>query len=299
MILLHTCLYYILIYIYIYKPSEEIDKKNIKDIKTTFDEVLNSYRQIINASSMFEDLINSLNPYKTKIKLIRCLAIGSFHQDLPARYQLALLLEIIQYLSSHSTDNNNNEQQSITVSIYDPIFDKDDLDYISTKQQKENWKLEESMPFVSSNDLTLFFLPHAPLNLTETILNIERPKLCLANNIITHTDRYTKLQLFEKYPFISKLVHSLESTTQPIIPKDIETENDQFETFISKKNKRRNRNNNNKHIIYKEPTIDYDSIDTYFKNCSILTDFNNGKLLKDIKNTWINSFSDLTLHLIE
>lgn len=249
-----------------------------------FQDGLTTCRKVVKESAMFEELCQALRPHRSLVEKVRCLAIGSFHDEFPARYQLALLLELIDFIE-------DEKQRTIEVSVYDPVFTSDDLNFIS--DMGPNWMCSKEAPSwigVGNSNQVLFFLPHAPLDLTEEILKTEKPELWLANNVIAHTDRYTKLQLHEKYPVISKLLNVLESSLKndPIakLPDD-----EEFKTFVSKKKKRRNRK------VFIEPKIDYDSVDSHFETCKILTSFNNGLLLKE--QPWINSFSDLTLHHIE
>lgn len=242
----------------------------------SFEELLQGDRHVIKSSSMFHDLCGALEPYGAKIDRIRCLAIGGFHETFPARYQLALLLELVDYLAH---DGN------LLVSIYDPVFSDDDKAYITAKGQQ--WTIDENSPWRDESDSTLFFLPHAPLDLSEVIVASEKPKLWLANNVIQHSDRYTKLQLHEKYPLMSKLVNCLSLRQQP--PSQTE---DQFAVFVSKKSKKKRAKNR-----FQEPEINYADVCSYFSECKVLTDFDNGILLKE--QPWVNSFSDLTLHLIE
>lgn len=261
------------------------NQKTTEKIRS-FPEILESYEAIIRPSEMFSELCKTLDIYKENINKIRCLAIGSFTEDFQAGYQLALLLELVKYL-----DKND---KSVHVSIYDPVFNNQDKQYI--KDNVKGWTIEENMDETNLDSAsTLFFLPHAPLDLTEDILKNEKPRYLLANNVIQHTDRYTKAQLYEKYPILGKLVHFSEKkfreTKSPTNTDD--NTNDDFTTFLSKK--KRNRNSKSKYKLV-EAKIDYDSIITNFSDCQILTTFENGKMLKDMP--WINSFSDLSMHLI-
>lgn len=241
----------------------------------TFDEKLAVCRENVKNSIMFKELSEKLQTYLKDVEKIRCLAIGSFNGDHQARYQLALLLEIIDLVSCDKS----------AVSIYDPVFNDEDIKFI----QDEGWSLEENVSVAKDYcQDTLFFLPHAPLDLTEKILADEKPKFWLANHIVIHTDRYTKVQLHDAYPMISKLVHVCEQnqTTQSTA-----SDEQEFTTFVPK----RKRRYNNKYK-YKEPEIEYSSIKTYFKECIVVTDFNKGALLR--KQPWVNSFSDLAFQLI-
>ncbi|KOG98081.1 Ber1p [Saccharomyces eubayanus] len=263
-------------------------KKTGKKIASdkSFEEVVQSDRDVLKKSKFLSDLFQSLQPYINDIKKVRCVAIGNFKEDFPATYQFALLLEIIDHIHSENS-------RDIVVSLYDPVFTKEETIYLKTLG--ERWVIEEN--FLESNTSNygsvLYFLPHAPLDLTENILSSECPHLWLANNIVSHTDRYTKAQLYEKYPRLGKLVHYLQPSITPETKK--QDSMDDFTTFVPKR-KRKNRNNSSK-LKVKLPELDYESIATKFTSCRILTDFDGGKYLKE--QPWINSFSDLTLHVVE
>lgn len=232
---------------------------------------LNEARIVIRESLMFASIREFLDEHKEDIKCVRCLALGCFSEDAPARYQLALLMEMISIL------------QLEKCSLFDPAFNKQDLEFI---QQNEKWVVEETPSFESDigPESILFFLPHAPLSLTESVIISESPKYWLANNLLRHTDRYTKSQLHQKYPHISLLTHYMNKNHKPIV------EDDGFTTFTSKR--RRNQKN-----IFQEAKIDYNAIDSPYKECVLLLDFENGAQL--CNHPWNNAFSDLALHCLK
>ncbi|CAI4035308.1 hypothetical protein SMKI_12G4590 [Saccharomyces mikatae IFO 1815] len=250
-----------------------------------FEEIVQINREILKESVFLSDLFQNLQPHLNNIKKIRCVAIGNFKNDFPATYQFALLLEIVNYIESENA-------RDIHISIYDPIFTQEEIQYLKSLGSK--WVMEEEFSANNASDYesVLYFLPHAPLNLTESILSSQRPHLWLANNIILHTDRYTKAVLCEKYPHLGKLVHYLEPNIALEAKKHDDA--DDFTTFIPKR--KRKYKNNSSRLRVKLPEIDYDTIATKFTSCQILTDFDGGKYLKE--EPWINSFSDLTLHAI-
>ena len=263
----------------------------------SFDKTVQEYRTTIRASAMFNDLCETLFKYKEQVTRIRCLALGEFYSDFPAKYQLALLLEILEFLE-------RDRDQKILVSIYDPVFGKDEKTFI--EKMGSNWTIDELITGDDDVHLmhTLFYLPHAPLDLTNTVLLREKPSLLLANNVTEHISRYTKLELFQKYPALSRLVYLLENTdsasksVQSVIsssetPGDAVSDGNNFTTYTSKRRRRKNKSK----FLFQEPDIDYSSINTWFESCKILTTFENGALLKD--KPWANSFSDMSLHLIE
>lgn len=149
------------------------------------EELLSERRSTIQSSEMFQDLKKHLEPHRNGICKIRCVAIGSFHEEFAALYQMALLLELWTFLGA---DRGNK----ILVSVYDPVFTGADRALIETLGPE--WSVDETVLWApSSASEVLYFLPHAPLDLTERIVASENPRFWLANHISKHTDRYTKL----------------------------------------------------------------------------------------------------------
>ncbi|SCU98440.1 LADA_0H13036g1_1 [Lachancea dasiensis] len=241
--------------------------------KASFEENLQERRAIIHRSRMFKALSEELDPFLKDITKIRCLAIGSFHEEFAALYQLALLLELLDLI--------NPGGASFKVSIYDPVFTDADRKFIGN--MGSDWTIDEKCPWDPENSSNvLFFLPHAPLDLTQNILISEKPKFFLANHIAKHVDRYTRAQLALKYPVLAKLNHVLASSDPH--------PDSGFKPFVSRKARRKQKHQP------QESEIDYDKIETYFQEVQVITDFSGGRSLMD--QPWINSFSDLALQLI-
>lgn len=189
---------------------------------------------------------------------IRCLALGLPTDSFQAGYQLAYLLELAQYLKVKPEN----------ISHWDPVFTEED-----TKSLKLLGHVVEEIWTVPEGTV-LYFMPHAELSMTNDIIDSEKPRWILANNLVHHTDRYTLQKLLDTYPLIAHLVHSLNSSeTKP--------ESDGFE----KVTKRRNRKQ------FQPPTLSYDYSTFYFDKANV-TQFkeNVGKQVP-----WNNSFSDLAL----
>ena len=185
---------------------------------------------------------------------IRCLALGSPSESKNAMYQLAYLKEVVDVLAIHD------------VSLYDPVFNIVDKELFRVM----DYAVEEI--YTPTDQLkTLYFLPHAPLELTEVLLNQENPLFLLANDLVSHTDRLTKLKLHQTYKTISLLVH---------LQQDVGIVSD----FIPVSKKKRN-----KKIVYQEPEIVYDLLENYFEKI---------KISRFQVDGWDNSFSDLAFHVI-
>jgi len=228
--------------------------------QTILKQNLSKKKKILEDSKLYQNVITSLTPHK--FSKIRCVALGSPSQEAPALYQLALLQLICE----------NFEIKAQDVSLFDPVFTSLDNDFFTSLQYEIN---DEYLP--NDTDDVLFFLPHAPLSLTDKVICSQRPKLLLANNLQTHTDRLTKLELFEKYPLISKLVSLLGNKN--------DSDADGFEHVVKKKNRRQK----NK---FAEPIIDHSKTESYFENIELKSykEFEEGE--------WLNSFTDLAFHKI-
>ena len=118
------------------------------------------------------------------------------------------------------------------------------------------------------------------MELTEQVLNDSEPSFLLANDIISHTDRLTKKKIHDTYRTISLLIKVLENTK--IEPK----ESDDFISVTVKKKK-----NRNKKPVFKEPEIEYNYENCYFKTAELIR-------IENVQGTWGSSFSDIAFHHI-
>lgn len=218
---------------------------------------LEAKEQAIKSSELFQHIQSDLSP--GLFTRIRCLALGSPSQNEPALYQLALL----RLLTAA------NDVEDADVSLYDPVFSPLDIELF----KELHYKHEDS--YDSEHRETLYFLPHAPLSLTSKIIKDDAPQLLLANNIITHTDRLTKSELFDKYPTLAKLTSLVDVKNSPV---------DDFKPVVSKRKSRKSKNK------FKEPELDYSKIEAHFQQATVTSykDFEEG--------AWLNSFTDIALH---
>ena len=224
---------------------------------------LSKYESIMAESSLFKETIKILE-YRS-ITHIRCLALGSPSDSNAALYQLAFLTQVCREFDVNPSN----------VSLYDPVFNELDNQFLTTVT---NFKITEKDTFIDLK--TLYFLPHASLELTEQVLNDSKPSFLLANDIISHTDRLTKKKIHDTYRTISLLIKVLENAK--ITPK----ESDDFVSVTLKKKK-----NRNKRPVFKEPEIEYDYANCYFKTAELIR-------IENAQGIWGNSFSDIAFHRI-
>ncbi|KAG7664983.1 uncharacterized protein J8A68_001511 [[Candida] subhashii] len=235
---------------------------------------ISQFQTTILNSKLFTEISTTLSstlPPKS-ITSIRCLALGSPTDSTPAKYQLSLLLQLIPLL--------NTPELITTISFYDPIFTELDIQLIKTLLPTAIIQQEYTPPIPNT---TLYFLPHAPLDLMEEILKVDKPAYLLCNDLISHTDRLTKRKLSEQYPTIAVCVEYLTKSEQT-------TTAEGGDGFIPVTKKRRNK----KKGVFVEPEIVYDFDGVYFKGVE-RERFDHGS---DKGDPWGNSFSDLAYHYI-
>lgn len=236
-----------------------LDRGQLEQLKLK----LSKYESVMAESSLFKETIKILKDHS--ITHARCLALGSPSDSNAALYQLAFLTQICR----HFDVNLSN------VSLYDPVFNEFDNQFLTNVT---NFKVSEEDIFVGLN--TLYFLPHASLELTEQILNDSKPSFLLANDIMSHTDRLTKKKIHDTYRTISLIIKVLENT------KTTPKEKDDFISVTVKKKK-----NRNKKPVFKEPEIEYDYRNCYFKAAELTR-------IENVQGVWGSSFSDIAFHHI-
>lgn len=246
-----------------YEPKkEDLEIEQVEDLSQDSKyqkllERLEKFKLIIQQSKLFKETVEKLD---SNFDSIRCLALGSPLESSNALYQLVYLILLIQ------------EKNIGKISIYDPIFNKYDIFLMKNL----NYQIEmEYTP--EHQEKTIYFMPHAPLELTNVIIKNDKPLFLLGNNLINHTDRFTKLKLHQTYPLIALLVQLVDSNS------------DDNQGFVKPK-KRKNK------LVYQEPVINYDYTinDCYFNHLTI-DNFTNNFSKND---PWGNSFSDLSYHKI-
>lgn len=227
---------------------------------------------ILKESELYEEIKKSLQG--VTFTKIRCLALGSPSQEQAALYQFALLQLIIEDFEIKNTE----------VSLYDPVFNELDNLFITSfdYKVKEEYNLNGT-----DTEYILYFLPHAPLSLTNIVISKESPKLLLANNIVTHTDRLTKQELFNNYPLISKFVNITENDNAEETKETASQENNEFQTVIPKK-----KNNRRQKGRFVEKKIDHSTVESYFDKIQ-LRSFKSYE-----EGPWMNAFTDIALHRV-
>ncbi|KAG7691826.1 hypothetical protein KL911_004710 [Ogataea haglerorum] len=143
--------------------------------------------ELIRSSELFMDIVETLESWKASStspwSKVRCLALGSPIEEEQANFQLALLCEIGRHLNINM------------VSVYDPAFTTEDKHFLSSEC---NFRIEQSFDPQGLDDV-LFFVPHAPIILLESLLS-KKPKYILTNDVSIYTNKFTHKEFFEKFP---------------------------------------------------------------------------------------------------
>jgi len=159
------------------RPSQQINIENTSEI-----DLPSQIRNIVNAteeiqtSDFFKNLLNlfnnSLDRVNKKITNIVCFGIGSISSSKTSQYQLALLLNLSKKFQS-------------PVEVFDPIFselDKKILLELKLILLSENCVGKKKLN--SRDEVTLFFLPHCPRELSNNLLYANWDSYLLQNCII-------------------------------------------------------------------------------------------------------------------
>ncbi|KZT59758.1 SRR1-domain-containing protein [Calocera cornea HHB12733] len=157
----------------------------------------------------FTDVLSSFQERcPLKPKKIICLGLGSPSEWAPARFQLALLLEVC-----HAFDLSSKE-----VEAYDPVFTEEDKEYLRglgvlvAEDQEARYELHEP---------TLVYMPHCDLpfynNLFEVNWNLKRLEnmILLGNDLEDYVVSGPTKRVRAKGPLVMKIVPYLAATALP------------------------------------------------------------------------------------
>ena len=249
------------------------NKKNLSEEEIITDKLFNKYNTLIQKSLLFKNLVPNLD-YVKDVRCIRCLALGSFIEEIQPLYQLSLLIEIVNHLIEL---NCKDDDYSLVVSLYDPAFTPKDISYINNElnnkkanitwvyEDEKNWENKESDKNV------LYYIPHGDLHLLNYLLPLLKPRFYLGNYIFDHLAR-VKADNDMAYLNNIKLKHC----------KNIKnSDSDDFEHIKQHKKKQ-------------EPieNIPVEFVDLYFNDIKVYTNFHESIE----QGPWLSSFSSLALH---
>ena len=243
------------------KGSKKVTRLKIK---------LQNHESCVKSSGLYSHAVSLLEPLK--FTRIRCLALGSPTQEFQALYQLAFLNLIVSHFGVLPEN----------VSLYDPAFTSEDIQLLENELKYTVMGPDNGTNVPETTKSTLFYMPHAPRSLTESILRHSEPLWFLANDFSVTMGTLTKAKFLEQYPLLASLVNLHEKSGH----KSKILENDGFTPVKRKRNRARK-------IVYVEPDLDYGSVETYFSGIQI------NRIQADDEAPWKDSFSDLALNVVE
>ncbi|KAL6928911.1 hypothetical protein ACO0SA_002241 [Hanseniaspora valbyensis] len=273
------------------KRKNKYNKKQISQQEIISEKLFNKYNEVVTKSKIFNDIIKQIELNKIEFESIRCLALGSFFEEIQPLYQLVLLREIILW-KSKTIDSQ------FIISLYDPAFTSNDIDFINNelndKNEKLTWKYETEQEWeanitsddLSANEKTLYYIPHGDLHLLEYLFPLIKPKYYLGNYVFDQLLRVDENDQNMKY-----LVNVKRQCykTGKISKNESNNDSDDFQQSV-KKTKKRINNKLQKEIIEPVPLIKL-----YFKDIQVLT--NSHTTIE--QGPWLSAFSSLALHEFE
>ncbi|OBA21041.1 SRR1-domain-containing protein [Metschnikowia bicuspidata var. bicuspidata NRRL YB-4993] len=234
---------------------------------------LQKHEQCVAQSDLYTHTVTLLRPLK--FTMIRCLALGSPTQEFQALYQLAYL----KLLASSCNIEAKN------ISCYDPAFLAEDTQFLANALGYVVEAPEEYCPGPETTGSTLYYMPHAPRTLTESVLAQHRPRWLLANDFSVTMGTLTKARFLQECPTLATLVHLFDQNTAQKLAEP--AQEDGFVRVVSRKRRSRPRKN-----VYVEPELEYDVPGKYFRDVHI------SRIKADAGAPWRDSFSDLALNVV-
>lgn len=142
--------------------------KKIQNQLLSHDPELYASKFLFNLRNILDNFFSKSYENPSKKIVILCYGLGSFDDSISSRYQLALLLIMIDYLKE-----NIGIQVEIK-EIFDPLFnsiDKSVLEKILDYQYSDfNSKCIKKIDMNSNNYLSIVFMPHCPKALYNNLL---------------------------------------------------------------------------------------------------------------------------------
>lgn len=254
------------------KNKKRQNKKNLSEEEIISDKLFNNYGKLIQKSLLYKNLVSNLEHIKD-VRCVRCLALGSFLEDIQPLYQLSLLIEIV----NHLIELNHKDDFSLVVSLYDPAFTAKDIAYINNKlnNQRANirWVYEDERSWEKKNsdEDVLYYIPHGDLHLLNYLLPLLKPKFYLGNYIFDHLAR---VKADDGMSYLSGMkLHYCNNIKN--------SDSDDFEHIKQHKKKQI--------PVESKPA---EVVDLYFSDIKVYTDFHESIE----QGPWLSSFSSLALH---
>lgn len=217
------------------------------------------HEELLSKSELFLKTTELLQPLG--FTRIRCLALGSPTDEFQALYQLAYLKQIA---SKFAIDH---------VSLYDPVFSDNDRSLFESLHYAVEEPECSETPVVAT---TLYYMPHAPRDVTNKFVGEIEPQWILGNDLRVTVGTLSKVKFLDEYPILAHLVKKAE-LKDPLVVSD--------DGFVPVRRRRKNK------LVYVEPELEYDFLLLFFSDVEI-------ERIESADAPWKDSFSDLALNRI-
>lgn len=259
--------------------------KNEARLQDSFKEKL----RVLQRGDVVQEILSNISGID--VLFVRCLGLGSVSVSYLAMYQLCLLKLVVDYLNQNLNERNKEESEmvEIKVSLWDPVFSHEDKEFFENHLK---YTVEEE--FKCDPSSVLYYMPHFPVSIFESVLTEEKPKFILANDLTAYAIKFPETKYFSQYPNCARLTKLI---TNKAKEESVEKENctavkppdDGFQIFKKKNRKKKNS------LVYQPPVIDYGFETAYFKKVksSIIREGNN------TDNPWSSAFTDMSFMVID
>jgi len=192
--------------------------------------------ETLKKSDFFVSLCGLLNEKLSLIDDMFCLGIGSFSSSATSRYQLALLICILEKRAELLNDSQKKLSfpfnENISVNFADPSFTPLDFAVAKTlnfSALKKIQDLRSKSCKESTNGVALYHMPHCPRNLYNQVLKANWFKDCLKNIVIVGNsfDEYLIRNNSPRIDLVSRAYPYFEEIAFP----ELERDGDYFEAF--------------------------------------------------------------------
>lgn len=268
-------------------------------------EKLARHREALQKSSVAEEVLTALDTRSQPLRIVRCIGLGSPTSSTAAVYQLALLQLIV------------DTGDDTVVSLWDPVFSREDTELFTQLGYVVEEKLSHTQVVAGAKTITeaeveaetdakaeveaevevcldvdadadssttLYYMPHLPIDVLETIIATEHPTRMLTNDLSVYTFKYTDSKYFELYPNCARIAHLTSSTKTTTIS----SPDDGF--VVVKKSRPRSRSRK----AYVPPVVDYD-MDSAFFPTAIATRITTGQ---NTHSEWDSAFTDTSYYTL-
>ncbi len=276
-------------------------------------EKLARHREALQKSSVAEEVLAALDTKSQPLRIVRCIGLGSPTSSAAAMYQLALLQLIVDtgddtvvslWDPVFSTEDTElftqlghvvEEKLSHTkvvagaktnteAEIEAEKGTKAETDTKAEVEAEVEVEICANVDADADSSTTLYYMPHLPIDVLETIIATEHPARMLTNDLSVYTFKYTDAKYFELYPNCARIAHLTSSTKTTTIS----SPDDGF--VVVKKSRPRSRSRK----AYVPPAVEYD-MDSAFFLTAIATRITSGQ---NTHSEWDSAFTDTSYYTL-